>query len=57
MLGDTQVYNEGELIGSDEGMKLLLSGGKVIGTILGYVYGIKLGIFGYDVSGIFRGII
>ena len=32
------------MLGSDEGIKLLLSGGKVIVTILGYVDGITLGI-------------
>ena len=33
------------MLGSDEGIKLLLSGGKVIVTILGYVDGITLGIY------------
>ena len=32
------------MIGSDEGIKMVLSYGKVLGTILGYVDGITLGI-------------
>ena len=37
-LGSTDV----KMIGSDEGIKLVLSGGKLLGTILGNVDGITL---------------
>ena len=32
------LYSDGKVLGSDEGSKLGLSGGKVIGAILGNVY-------------------
>ena len=34
LTGDSLVYTEGKVIGSNKGIKLGLSGGKVIGTIL-----------------------
>ena len=35
--------NDCKVLGSDEGIKLALSDGKVIGDILGNLYGITLG--------------
>ena len=37
-------YNNGKVLGSDEGIKLVSTDGKVIGTILRYVHGITLGL-------------
>ena len=42
---DSLVSTDGKFPGSDEGIKLLISGGKVIGAILVNVDGITLGIY------------
>ena len=44
MPGDLLGYTNCKLICSDKGIKMGLSGGKVLGTILWDVNGIKLGI-------------
>ena len=44
MLGGSLVYTYGKVLGSDGGIKLRSTDGKVIGTILGNVYRITLGI-------------
>ena len=38
------ISSDGKVLGSDDDIKLGLSDGKVLDTILGNVYGIKLGI-------------
>ena len=45
MVGDSLGYNDGKVLGYDQGIKLGLSGGKFFGTILLNVYGIILGIY------------
>ena len=44
MLGGSLGYTYGKVLGSDEGIKLGLSDGKVIDTIIRNVDGITLGI-------------
>ena len=44
LIGGSLGSTDGEVLGSDEGIKLILSYGKVLGTILGNVYGITLGL-------------
>ena len=44
MLEDSLVSTDDKVVGSDEGIKLVLSDGNVIGTILINLYGIILGI-------------
>ena len=44
LLGDSLGYTDGKVIGSDEGIKLVLSDGKVLVTILANVYGNSLGL-------------
>ena len=44
MLGESLVYTDGKLFGSDEGIRLGSTDGKVLGTILGNVDGITLGL-------------
>ena len=44
MLGGSLVSHDDKLFGSDEGITLGLSDGKVIDTIIGYVDGITLGL-------------
>ena len=43
-IGGSLVSTDGKFIGSDEGIKLGYTGGKVLGTIFGGVDGITLGI-------------
>ena len=43
-LVDSRVYTDDKALSSDEGIKLGLSGGKVLGTILGNVNIITLGV-------------
>ena len=45
MLVGSLRYNDGKVLGSDEGIKLGLSGCKVFGIILVNVDGITLGIY------------
>ena len=42
--GDSLGYNDGKFHGSDEGIKLGFTDVKVLGTILGNLYGIILGL-------------
>ena len=44
-LGCSLGYTDGKVLGSDEGIKLELFYGKVLGTILGIVHGTKIGIY------------
>ena len=44
MLGDSLVYTDGKVLGSEEVTKLGYTVGKVIGTILGDVDGITCGL-------------
>ena len=44
LLGDSMVYTDSKVIVSDGKMQLGLCGGKVIGTIIGSIYGITLSI-------------
>ena len=44
LLEDSLVSTDDKVVGSDEGIKLVLSYGNVIGTILINLYGIILGI-------------
>ena len=44
MLGVSLGYTSGKLIGSDEGIKLGSTGGKVLVDILGNIYGITIGL-------------
>ena len=43
LLRDSLLFSDGIFFGSNEGMKLLCTNGKVIGTIVGNVDGTKLG--------------
>ena len=43
-MGDSLRYNDGKVLGSDEDIKLRLSGDKVVGNIVGNVYVITVGI-------------
>ena len=42
LIGDSRVYNDGKVHGSDEGIKLGIYVGKVLGTIIVDLYGITL---------------
>ena len=44
MLGGSQKFTDGQVIGSDEGINLQLFSREVLGTLLGDVDGITLGI-------------
>ena len=44
-LGDLLIFTCGKILGSDEGIKLGLSDGGFIVTILVNVYGITLGVY------------
>ena len=44
MLEGSLGYIDGKVLGSDEGIKLESTDGKVLGTILGDVYAITLGL-------------
>ena len=44
MLGNSLGYTDGEVLESDEGIKLGLSYGKVFGSVIVNVYGIKWNI-------------
>ena len=44
MIGGSCGSTDDKVIGSDEGTKLVSADGKVLGTIIGNVDGIKLGI-------------
>ena len=44
LLGDSLESTDDKVLGSDEGINLILSDGKVIGTILVNEYGITLGL-------------
>ena len=44
LLGDSLGYTDRKLLGSDEGIKLLSTDGKMLGTIRVNVYGITLGL-------------
>ena len=44
MIGDSLGSTDGKVLGSDEGIKLEISDGKVLVTILGNIDGITLGL-------------
>ena len=44
VFGDSLVYTDGKVFSSDEDIKLVLSGGKMLCNILGNVDGFTLGI-------------
>ena len=44
MIGDSLLSTDGKVLGSDESIKLGLSVGNVIATILGGLYRIKIGL-------------
>ena len=44
LFGESLVSTDNKVIGYDEGIKMIYTGGKVLVNIPGYVYGIKLGI-------------
>ena len=44
LLVESLVSTDDKVLGSDEGIKLVISDGKVIGTIHGDLYGITLGV-------------
>ena len=44
MLGDSLISTDGKVLGSDEGIKIIYTDGKVLSTTLWNINGITLGL-------------